>query len=106
MQGKRSSQQVSLGEPNVADEEREVDIDSQLVITLYKGEREPHLECTKAGRMTGQMVMGLEGAGMMKIDNVLRAAQLKMRREAGQMQPQNTKSIENRLMQTEENSGG
>lgn len=81
-------------------------IDSQLVITLFEDEREPHLVCTKAGRMTGQMVMGLEGAGMMKIDNVLRAAQLEMRRKAGQMPKPNMRSIEDRLMQTEENSGG
>ena len=117
MQRERRTQQIPSGEPDVADEERKMDIgnytvpgdpesiDSQLVITLYKDEREPHLLCTKAGRMTGQMVMGLEGAGMMKIDNVLRAAQLALRRELGLMSRLNNRSIEDRLMQTKENSG-
>ncbi len=118
MQRERRTQQIPSGEPDVADEERKMDIgnytvpgdpesiDSQLVITLYKDEREPHLLCTKAGRMTGQMVMGLEGAGMMKIDNVLRAAQLALRREAGHVPKSNLRPMEDRLMQTKENSGG
>jgi hypothetical protein len=119
MPREQRSQQVSPREPDMADEERgmvvgerhvtyELDdpkYDSILVITLYHGEREPHVACVKAGRMTGQMVMGLEGAGMMKIDNVLRAAQQEMRRKAGQMAKQNMRSIEDRLMQTKENSG-
>jgi hypothetical protein len=80
-------------------------VDSQLVITLYQGERVPECHCTVAGRMTGQMVMGAEGSGIMRIDNELRRAQLEMRRKAHLIPDENRKTIEDRLMQTKENSG-
>lgn len=73
-------------------------IDSQLVITLYEGERVPEAVCTKAGRMTGQMIMGLEGANMARIDVELRRRQLELRRSVGSIPPENTRSLEERIM--------
>ena len=95
----------------MADKERKVavdgrKVDSQLVITLYEGERVPEAHCTIAGRMTGQMIMGLEGAGIMQIDIELRRAQLEMRRAMGMMTPENRKDLIQRTMQTEENTLG
>lgn len=98
----------------MANKEREVamtseagrEIDSQIVITLYKGEREPEARCTQAGRLTGQMIMGLEGANMMRIDNELRRAQLELRRSSGQLTPENRRGLIERIMQTKENSSG
>jgi hypothetical protein len=75
-------------------------IDSQIVITLMKGENSPLVYCTRGGRMTGQMVMGAEGSGMMRIDNELRRAQLELRRSSGQMPKENTKTLEERVFMT------
>lgn len=92
----------------MADKERKVavtrPIDSQVLITLYAGEHQPEIECLQAGRMTGQMIMGLEGAGIMRIDVELRRAQLEMRRREGQMPPENRKGLVERTMMTKENS--
>ncbi len=80
------------------------DADSVLLVILRVDERVPEAICLKAGRMTGQMIMGLEGAGIMRIDNELRRAQVEMRRREGLIPPPNTQPIEDRLMQTKENS--
>lgn len=81
-------------------------MDSQLVITLFKGQREPEAHCTKAGRMTGQMIMGTEGSHMMRIDNELRRAQLELRRSSGWIPPANTKTLEERVFMTPERENG
>lgn len=113
MRSERELQPVSGGEPNVADQKRRVaydvwrppgvdaeEIDSQIVITLLKGERQPQAQCTQAGRLTGQMIMGLEGSNMSRIDIELRDAQLEMRRMAGHIPPENTKTLEERIFMT------
>lgn len=119
MPRERSVQPVSSGEPDV-DHEGELlahdvwrppgvdaaEIDSQIVITLLRGERVPQAQCTKAGRMTGQMIMGLEGSGMYRIDTELRRAQLEYRRANDMIPKPNTRSLEDRVMQTPENSNG
>ena len=89
-------------EQQVVVEEREVD--SQLVITLYVGERTPEIHCRKAGRMSGQMIMGQEGSGIMRIDNELRRAQLELRRRENMIPAENKTPIQERMMQTKENS--
>ena len=136
MPEERELQQIPSGEPNMENEVRRLAhnvrgpaganaqaeppsevvcydqelVDSQLVVTLIKGQREPEIRCTKAGRMTGQMVMGLEGQGMMRIDNVLRAGQQVLRRERGWRPPENTKTLEERMFiptgQLKEKTGG
>lgn len=126
MRTERSVQSVSRREPDMANEvelmEHDVRqapgtdpstqvaiydeelVDSQVVITLIKGQTEPMIEVTKPGRLNGQMIMGAEGTGMMRLDRALLFAQQKVRVRP----PENTKSLEERLYMTpmKENARG